>query len=419
MNTPENTSQTQFWKRNLFFLWSSQVLVNAGFCACMPFIPLFIRENFGITDDGRRGFIVAMFYFFGMLAYVISNPVWGMLSDRFGVKPMLLRGTFVTALIYPWMGYCSSAAWLIALRFLSAACAGTTAASNTMIVKTTPSEKQGFALGTLSTGFWGGAMIGNVIGGLSSYLYGYRFTFVLCAVLYFIAGLLVCFTKDAPCTRNAAAAPAKIKKNPWMHLQIFTGEVWLLLLMFTAYGFVRKFEEPYVSMLIERITGTDTASFWTGIVSAFVAIGAIGSGMILGGLSDRVDPKRILLPTLVLSAAMLVLQATAERLWIFALARTMMYFAMGGLLPVMQRILSLSTPRRKRGKVFGFSDTASNFGVMLSSLAGGWLIGMVGTRGIFWMAGCSVLCFLPVAWGVIACVIRRPLYLAQRSGRAR
>jgi len=32
---------TSHWKWNLFLMWSSQLLVLAGFAAMMPFIPLF------------------------------------------------------------------------------------------------------------------------------------------------------------------------------------------------------------------------------------------------------------------------------------------------------------------------------------------------------------------------------------------
>ena len=33
------------WKRNLFLMWYSQILVWAGFAAVMPFIPLFMKEK--------------------------------------------------------------------------------------------------------------------------------------------------------------------------------------------------------------------------------------------------------------------------------------------------------------------------------------------------------------------------------------
>ena len=93
------------WKWNLFLMWSSQLLILGGFAAVMPFIPLFMKNELGLTDEHILGVWVSTFNFFGSCAYAIFCPIWGALSDRFGVKPMLLRGTFGTALIFPLMGY--------------------------------------------------------------------------------------------------------------------------------------------------------------------------------------------------------------------------------------------------------------------------------------------------------------------------
>ena len=98
----------QLWKKNLLFVWLSQICSLAGFASIMPFIPLYIKWKFGVTDEGELGVQVALFNFFGTMAYAIFCPIWGKLSDRFGVKPMLLRGTFVTCLIFPLMPYATT-----------------------------------------------------------------------------------------------------------------------------------------------------------------------------------------------------------------------------------------------------------------------------------------------------------------------
>ncbi len=147
----ESENKKSSWKLNLVMLWFSQLLVMAGFSAMIPFIPLFLKDELMVTDKHDLALYITLFNFFGTMAYAIFVPIWGFLSDRFGVKPMLLRGTFVTAFIYPCMGYVTTPAMLVFLRFATAACAGTTSASQTMIARTTPDNRQGFALGLLST----------------------------------------------------------------------------------------------------------------------------------------------------------------------------------------------------------------------------------------------------------------------------
>ena len=145
------TDNFRHWKLNLSMMWFSQLLVMTGYSAMMPFIPLLFKNHIGIVDEGECGLYVSYFNVAGTLAYTLFIPVWGALSDRYGVKIMLLRGTFGTALIFPVMGFVNSAWLLIGLRFLTAACAGTTAASQTLIVKNTPDNKIGFALGVFRT----------------------------------------------------------------------------------------------------------------------------------------------------------------------------------------------------------------------------------------------------------------------------
>ena len=109
---------TSHWKVNLWMLWISQLFVMAGFAAMMPFVPLFMKAELGITDESDLAFYVSMFNVFSTGAYAIFTPLNGMLGDRFGLKLMLLRGTFLTAFIFPLMGYVSNVWILILLRFI-------------------------------------------------------------------------------------------------------------------------------------------------------------------------------------------------------------------------------------------------------------------------------------------------------------
>ena len=66
---------TRHWKRNVAMMVISQILVMTGFCAAMPFIPLFLKEGLGIVNDGERGLYMSMFSFFGMFGCVGFSKV--------------------------------------------------------------------------------------------------------------------------------------------------------------------------------------------------------------------------------------------------------------------------------------------------------------------------------------------------------
>ena len=416
-----------YWMINLIALWFSQILVMAGFSALIPFIPLFITQQLGISDKSQVAVAVSLFSFFGSMAYAIFCPIWGKLSDRFGVKPMLLRGTFVTCFIFPLMGYVkglasgistifpfvSAVGVLIFLRFLSAACAGTTAASQVMIVRTVPDDKQGFALGSLTTSVWGGSMLGNVIGGLIIDKYGFLASFWFCGILYLLAGIAILFTRDNPV--RLKPAPKRIARNGIRNfMPSFTNAVWIMMGLFLLMGIVRSLEAPYIALKVKELAGAEKAAYWTGIVSAFVCIASVVSGVVSGWLSDRYSPKKILIPALSVSAVALILQGMANNLVLFALARSLLYIAAGGFHPVLQKALSLITPKRKRGAVFGFSSCMNSSGVMLAALLGGYIYMCTTINGVFYVTAVAQLLSLPVLVTCINLAMQRPRFRRKR-----
>lgn len=407
---------TLHWKRNVAMMSLSQVLVMAGFTAAMPFIPLYLKEHLGIIDEGERGLYMSMFSFAGFFAYGVFNPIWGSLSDRFGVKPMLLRGTFLTAVFFPMMAYVTKVWMLVALRFITAACAGTTAASQTLLVKNTPEDKQGFALGMLTAAFWTGTMMGNVVGGLIVTYFGYEKTFWFCGILYFLAGIFVLFARDDYIPERVVHASPQAKRfHRYRHsiLPAFTIGVWLLMLLTVLFGFARSFETPYIAMLVEQIIGSKTAAFWTGIISAFVSVGSMLSGIIVGYLSDRVKPLPLLIPIMAVSCITLFLQASATNLWVFGISRTVMFFVIGGSSAVFMKLMSNTTPKRKRGAVFGYRSTAHNIGGIIASFIAGWVVFMCkDVRSAFYMAAILLLLLIPLTIWIVRRAMSQPFYIA-------
>ncbi len=395
-----------YWKTNLALLWVSQLMVMAGFSAAMPFIPLFIADHLGIVDTGARGAIVASFNFAGTLGYGIFCPIWGALSDRVGVKPMLYRGTFLAAFIFPVMAFASSSWELVAIRFVSAAMAGTTAASQILIVKNTPNDHQGYALGLLGTAYWAGSMLGNVLGGFAVVRFGYTIAFFFCGICYFLAGILVLFCKEHKKKNTANEGRAKARPS----LAVFTGAVTLVLALVAGYGFVRYFELPYVTMRVEEIVGRDNAAHWTAISNTFISVGAFLSGFIIGRLADHIRPADLLVPALGITVVLLFVQAFADNIYAFTASRTLLYLIGGGLGAVMQKMLALLTPPKDRGTVFGIQSTAHSIGVMLSTAASGALIYELGShpstaawgvRGMFLGAAILSILFMPACFVMI------------------
>ena len=392
------------WQRNLICMWISQLLVNIGFAAAFSFIPLYLcEEKFNIAEN-MRGFYVSRFFFYGMLAYAIFTPLWGVLSDRFGVKIMLYRGSFVTALIYPAMGLVGSVNTLIVLRFLTGALSGTTVAAKMLLVKTVPSDRQGFALGVLETAIWGGAMIGDVLGGLAVAGLGFTTTFILCGTLFFVSGIFVVFARDSEklvsVTRSAedGKAPGSREKFAAMRWLIVPPVVTMLLL-FLFCGIALRFNAPYTSLMVKGFVGDHrTAAFWTGIIGAFAAGGGMVSGVILGTLADKFPEWKLTTPIQLVAALMLLCASLTTSLFGFGFCHAAVFTVTGGLYAVFQKVTSSLVPRTRRGTILGFSTTMYNVGYMLSTLISGWVVTTFGLRWIY-RGGAALMAALAIFSG--------------------
>ena len=75
---------------------------------------------------------------------------------------------------------------------------------------------------------------------------------------------------------------------------------------------------------------------------------------------------------MLVSCVTLFLQASATNLWVFGISRTVMFFVFGGSSAVFMKLLSNTTPKRKRGAVFGYRSTAHNIGGIIASFIAGW-----------------------------------------------
>ncbi|MBP5638811.1 MAG: MFS transporter [Victivallales bacterium] len=399
--------EKNYWKVNVAMLWLSQILVMAGYSAMIPFIPLFMKNELGVITKNDLALYVSMFNFCGTLGYTIFCPIWGWLSDKFGVKPMLLRGTFVTAFIFPIMGYVSTPGMLVFLRFLTACCAGTTAASYIMIARTCPDDKQGFGQGVLSTAIWGGAMLGNVVGGLIIHKYSYLHAFWLCGIMYFIAGFSILFTKDKG-SRAEKTLPDRLPDTQEKHHRFrlipdFTRAIWTMLFLFFVYGLIRNIEIPFISLRIEEMCEKGQAEYYTGITSAVVCVGAILSGVVSGYLADKLSPKFMIIPIFIISGIALISQGACDNLWQFGASRTMLYLFAGGAQPLMQKLLSSVTPKEKRGAAFGFSTCFNGIGMMVSATVGGWCMVAFSLNGVFYIGGLLFILTLPL---FVVCISR-------------
>ena len=382
------------WKLNLFIVWLSQFLAMVGFGCCMPFIPLLLKENLNIADDNIRGVYVSIYYLASMLSLCIATSVWGILADRFGRKIMLLRASYGAAILYPLLAFAPNFWVLASIRFVCSFFSGTVNPAQTLLIATTPSEKHGFVLGVLSTGVSSGNMLGYLLGGIIVNRYGYTTGFLSCSAIYMLSGLLVhIFAKD---DFNVKLAKKQRAKSPYKFKEVATPAVLWLLVMFLLVGVSTRLIQPYMAELVAKVNGFKNAAYWTGIVSSASSVGGFFSGVAIGWLCDRIAPRKILLPLLIIGAAFTAAMALSTNMTMLIVTKFFAAFAGGGVKPVLQLILTKITRPELRGTYFGWSGSLNTAGGIVCSFLGGAVIWLTDVRGVYVAAALILFIMIPL-----------------------
>jgi len=179
-----------------------------GLMIIWPLLPLHAK-NLGATAT-VVGLLAASF----PVAQLVSSPVWGYVSDRYGRRPALLVGLGASAFAYIVFGFAHTV-WLLFLsRFVQGLGGGTTGVVQAYVADSMVPRERAKALGWLSAATSAGVIIGPAIGSFM-HRFGeaapglFASALVLVNVAFAWKWLPESRWAQAGVTRTAAAAPRR------------------------------------------------------------------------------------------------------------------------------------------------------------------------------------------------------------------
>ncbi|MFH0963971.1 MAG: MFS transporter [Planctomycetota bacterium] len=382
------------WRRTLLSAWVAQVVSIAGFFLVMPFLPLFIRKELGVTDPQAVRLWAGVLGAAPGLMLTIMQPIWGVLSDRHGRKPMVLRAMFAGAAVLALMGLVRNVYELLALRLLQGAITGTIGASVAMVASVTPREKAGFSMGLMQAAVSVGVCIGALAGGLAATAFGYRPSFFIGAGLVLIAGCLVLFFAYEKFEREDpnAAGPKESLKD----VLSIPGFPALVLLPFVI-NFAGSILSPIVPLFVDELLhGGIGAEKHTGAIffvrGVALAVAAASAGII----SDRLGRARVILVGLACGALFCVPQGLVRSIWPLYVWQALLGLAMGGVMPAINAGVSRLIPRRLQGRAYGLLYSLGSFGFTVGPFVGGAASALTNLRVPFFLGGAVLAAAFPI-----------------------
>lgn len=136
-----------------------------GFGLLVPILPKFVASlsRSGLSGGSRDyGFLLSLY---GAMQFLFS-PLLGMLSDRFGRRPVLLLSLLFTGIDYAIMALAPNIGWLFAGRILSGITGASFTAASAYIADVSPPEQRAQNFGLLGAAFGIGFILGPAAGGL-------------------------------------------------------------------------------------------------------------------------------------------------------------------------------------------------------------------------------------------------------------
>jgi multidrug resistance protein len=343
------TARDQF--RRLAVLIATCFMDMIGFAMVLPILPFYALDLNASAFE--VGIITAAF----SAAQILSAPMWGRVSDRYGRRPALLIGLMGSAIAYVVFGLAHSL-WLLFLsRLIQGAGGGTTGVANAYVADSVEPGDRARALGWLSAATSAGVMLGPVIGSVAAHWGRAAPGFVaaaLCIVNFAFAWKLL---PESHVNRSAAAVVRRpVWESAWQVIRRPTLQVsrlvWIYSVGMLAFA-------SLTSVLALFLGARFNVSAMT-IGPWFLYIGGLSVVMrtiFLGPIVDRIGETWAMRIGAMLLIVGLLLYTVASSIPLLALIMPLVPIGTALLFPSTTALMTRGADREETGTVMGVAQT--------------------------------------------------------------
>lgn len=373
------------WVVTLTILVASAFLMDMSFTMITPFLPVYLSSELGAKAsevDMWSGAVFAVTFFVSGLL----GPVWGVLADRKSRKLMALRASIGLTISYALCGIVQTPMQLFAARFFQGLCAGLYPALLALLAASIPARKTGLSMGLMQGGMTVGAVVGPFVGGVLADYFGMRESFFVASVALGLISLLIGFCiKEKPRT-------VKVTSRNWFDWSVLRQPAIFKMLIACAVIHASLFSaQPILPLYIAQLQGSmDNIMMLSGTIFSVCAISIMIASPILGAAGQRFGFLKVLSCSLFFAGLLISAQVLGRTPFEFGVWRFIAGFAIAGLIPLVNSIISTECPPDKKGEVFGFNFLTGHAGMALGPFAAGALSGWFGYQAVIVASGLTL-----------------------------
>lgn len=369
-----NTAGAENWKRTFAVLWICVFLVCASYTMVVPFLPLFLVQELSLPAANAKmwsGVILAVTF---VLAGIMA-PYWGARGDVSGQKINAIRAGIGLTMCYAMTSVVTGPWQLLGVRIFMGLISGFVPACMSMASFILPEDRMGWGMGLIQTANSSGSIMGPLLGGLLSSVFGMRLSFMAASVSLAMAtlSLVLLVPKDKP-KGVVGERPKSLDMFRQLGEMLTHKSLLAILLLFALVKACMMVVQPLLTIYVnELLEGSPSVVTISGFILSLAGIAGIMAAPFWGTQGHAHGCHRILAMVFVCAGIVDVGQLLGRNIWLFAI----LYFVYGlfiaGAAPNLYTSMTEETAASQRGKAFGLATAADQLGGALGPLAGGFL----------------------------------------------
>jgi DHA1 family multidrug resistance protein-like MFS transporter len=371
-----------------------------------PFLPLYLK-TIGATSDANALFWVAIATAVQGVARLVTGPLWGVLSDHYGRKLMLIRALYAATLTTA-IAAVAHAPWVIVVSLtMQGLLSGFIPAAVALTSVSVPEERLEKALGVVTAGQYLGGTLGPAVGALLAEAFGFRAAIVASAILPSAAAtwIILAVPRD-----EVAARVARVRSAGRRRVRFSTGwasgfsrTFWVAVLLYFGLFTLNQLIRVATPIALEDIAGEDRARALSGIAFTAAGAGSVAGVLLIARALGLWTGLRGTLIVLTLASAAVSPLLTVGNEWVFMAGLLLFAVANGAAMPATNTLIASSVEPARRGTAFGLASSAQAIAFMVGPMGAAAFAATSLTLGF---AVCGVL-FLVL--GTLVAVASRPV----------
>ena len=341
-------------KKKLLVIFLIVFIDLVGFGIVIPILPYY-SQTFGAKGT-ELGWLMSSY---SLMQFLIA-PIWGVVSDRVGRRPILLISMLGASASMCLMGFAQSLIWLFVARLLAGTFGANISTAYAYIADITDDSNRAKGMGVIGAGFGLGFIFGPAIGGILSQ-WGYSVPMFAGAIISLFNFVLAFFILKEPNLSEEERSAHRTRKFDWNALKITMGNrktAIISLVFFLVTTAIAQMETTFALFLKAHFRMDAKQAGYLLALSGIIMV--IVQGGLIGRLSKRFGERSLIFTGLAMTA--FALWFFGDTVHFYVLLACLIVLSLGNSLlhPSLSSSMSKASDKNVYGATMGIFHSASS-----------------------------------------------------------